>query len=290
MLEKFNQDVKDNSKALQAGGNITIVGMQYGEVKDLFLTLFENNFPKLKEIAQNTAIENVQKFISEFEKNITKDQRDIDIDKFTDPNIQYSLNEAIQTSARRGNTIDLGILSSLIIEQIKIESNDLLQIVCNEAITIIPKLTKKQIDFLSYHFYVRFKADKSIKEISEIEKKVYPVWDTFNNGICISNSNIEHLLSIGALTNISGIRAGTYSFVLDNYDFLKLQFNKESKYDNESDLEQKMEEISPTLKKILDLFESTRACNYRLTTAGKLIALINLKRIFPDIEYKEWIY
>ena len=64
MADKLKQEVAKNALAVQAGRDVN-VGMSFTEVERVFTILFENNFPKLQEIAARTAEENVTKILKE---------------------------------------------------------------------------------------------------------------------------------------------------------------------------------------------------------------------------------
>jgi hypothetical protein len=103
--------------------NITInQGLGLEDATALFKQLFEANFPKLQDLAKQAAIDNVAKLDRIFhEKAQTKLKQD-DLVKFSDPDLQYILNKAIETAARK-DSVDLREnLSNLLIKRIQLNS------------------------------------------------------------------------------------------------------------------------------------------------------------------------
>lgn len=79
MFEKQKLDVGENSSAIQAGGNVTIT--PYLELRAIFLDLFELNFPRIQQVAKETANQRVDAMLEELKKSFEKHKNDIDPSK-----------------------------------------------------------------------------------------------------------------------------------------------------------------------------------------------------------------
>ena len=88
MADKLKQEVAENALAVQAGRDVN-VGMSFAEVERVFTILFENNYPKLQEIAARTAEENVTKFVGELKEAFVRNSDKIDMSKIAEPDVQY---------------------------------------------------------------------------------------------------------------------------------------------------------------------------------------------------------
>jgi hypothetical protein len=142
------QKVGHQSTAIQATGNVTI-GMNAMEVIALCKLLMENNFPKLREEARKVAEEYIKEFTEGIGRKIVENQELIDFNKFSEPDVQASLNDALQAAARRGPLSNTETLQELIINRILIGNTDFTNRVISEAILVVPKLTPMQISALT---------------------------------------------------------------------------------------------------------------------------------------------
>ncbi|MGR3087174.1 LPO_1073/Vpar_1526 family protein [Vibrio vulnificus] len=155
--DKQQQKVDSNSTAIQAGGNVSVTqnyGMSVSEVRELCLLFLRDNFPALRDEAIKSAEENVQKFAAELEQKIVDKSDDIVLEKFSDPDVQAAINDAVQASARKGQKANPSVLVDLITERVSGVSNDFKDIVISEAVTVVPKITKSQIAYLSFVHYM----------------------------------------------------------------------------------------------------------------------------------------
>lgn len=282
--QKQEQNVQENSLAVQAGGNVSIVnGLQYSDVKDLFITLLENNFPKLQEIAQKVAYDNVQKLLVEFKDTLRNNEQNINVSQFTNPDVQYSINDAVQASARKGEKIDLNTLSELLVHRLKIDTNDLISNICGEAINVLPKLDNKQIAFLTLFIYLSSVKHEGIRDMGSLENKCREVVDFVKDGFDISMSNIEYLRYTGVLTRLPLNLGNSNKYdkhLRQFYNFIDSMTNEE--------LDTHLSK-HPSLYAITNYYNKAHLYQISLTPIGQIIALINLKRILPDIDYKQWI-
>lgn len=154
---KQEQHVAEGSTAIQAGGNvnITYTGLTYSEVRAVALDVFKANFHKLAGIARETALaraeEITERFLSKLQNEYPRG-----LQKATDPDFQYVLFSAQRDYARSGDK-DLGdLLVDLLVERSKCEQRGLLQIVLNEALNTVPKLTENQLAALAVIFTFRY--------------------------------------------------------------------------------------------------------------------------------------
>lgn len=188
--EILNQNSGDYCKNYQAAGNLTIEGMSYSETKDLFITLLQQNFPKLKEDAMLIAEQRIKKWEKAFFEKADKILSLNDFEKFKSPDVQYISNKAVNIIARRQEEELNDLLSNLIIERIKSDKEESFDtIALNQAIENLDKITINQIKFLSLKYitdqYV-FK-DSNNKELTfqRINDYILPLLD-YDNDLCLS--------------------------------------------------------------------------------------------------------
>ncbi|BAS58838.1 hypothetical protein NIES2135_16460 [Leptolyngbya boryana NIES-2135] len=156
MLNKDQeQNVAQGSTAIQAGGDVTITGLTYTEVRNVALDVFKANFYELagvaKEIARARAEEITEAFLSKLQQENSNGFK-----KSNDPDFQYALFTVQKEYARNGDK-ELGdLLVDLLVDRSKQEQRDILQIVLNESLITAPKLTENQLAALAVVFLFRY--------------------------------------------------------------------------------------------------------------------------------------
>jgi len=159
MLNKDQeQNVAEGSTAIQAGGNVTVTGLTYTEVRNVALDVFKANFYELagvaKEIARARAEEITEAFLSKL-----RQENPAGFEKSDDPDFQYALFTVQKEYARNGDK-ELGdLLVDLLVDRSKQEQRDILQIVLNESLITAPKLTENQLAVLAMVFLFRYTQD-----------------------------------------------------------------------------------------------------------------------------------
>ena len=269
-MDGQKQKVGENGVALQAGGDIS-VGMSYTEVKDLVFLLFEQNFPKLAESAAEKALQNIKEYIGNLENRLHEDANKVDFSKFSDPNIQYLLNSTIQNYARKGNSINMDFLMDAFLLVLREKSTSILNIVSEQLISVLPKITKDCVDVLTVLYYVRYYRQNGISSMEVLEPISKKIYDSLSFDKECSNFIVPYLESLGVTA--STIFASTpYRDLADQYkDF------SSSKSDDEW---KKLIQMSfPYLLKIIERYESWHLETTYLNPMGELLALMNVKSI-----------
>lgn len=283
MFEKQKQETSEGAMALQAGNDILItqnVGLTFTEVKEIFHLLLTDNFPKLREIAAQTATQNIENYLVRLETKFIENFDKIDSEKIKDPDVQYSFNEVVEASARKGQNIDSDILSELIIERISKNTTDLISIVSSEAIKILPKLTSQHIAYVTLLHYLNSVRHPNYTNISQFEPIAAKILNLTSTGCNLSESNKEYLQYAGIMTRV-GISEDNYLvFIKQSYSFL-------NSYSDE-DLSMILKKDAPSFYTLSELYKSNLYGEV-LTAVGKMIAIANLKRIYPTLNYSIWI-
>ncbi|MDO8587089.1 MAG: hypothetical protein Q7T82_08630 [Armatimonadota bacterium] len=158
MLNKDQQqDVAENSTAIQAGGNVTITkaGLTYAEVRAVALDVAKATLYELAEVAKETARARVEEITEGFLSRLQK-EHPAGLEKAHDPDFQYALFTVQREYARSGDK-DLGdLLVDLLVDRSKQEQRDILQIVLNESLNTAPKLTESQLAALAVIFLFKY--------------------------------------------------------------------------------------------------------------------------------------
>ena len=125
-------------------------GLSLTEAERLFGLLFDANFPKLAERAAEEARRRVDEFAASFVRQaaaqlVTEPQ----IDNLGEPDVQFSLNAAIQAVARRGCDELRDILARLIVQRLQTGENEMMSVVLGESVSAAGKLTPRQLHALA---------------------------------------------------------------------------------------------------------------------------------------------
>jgi len=285
MKEKMDQNTGDSSDAYQAKGNVTVqknYGMDYKNVKQLCLDLIHDNFPKLQEQAMEKVNENVLAFAAELKAELDKKADVIDPEKLAEPDVQATLNEAVQGAAKKGNKADLNLLANLISSRIERGNNDILDITIDETVKLIPKITKRHINFLSLkHFVHRMLINKPDTSFQDIECSAKPMLDFICEDCEITISNKQYLAGLGILI-FDSLSSGPI------FDHLHRSY--ESLAPSTKEFSCNLEKLAPSMFKLAELYEKNRLSFITLNSFGEAIALANIGRILGgELELKTWI-
>ena len=255
--------------------------MSFTEVERVFTILFENNFPKLQEIAARTAEENVTKFVGKLKEDFVRNSEKIDMSKIAEPDVQYMFNDIMKSNARKGEKANPEILSALVVQRISTDSNDKLSLTCGEAMDIVPKLNTEHISFLTFHQMMYKVFNLAYTKYTEFEEWGQLIMKVSNNIFELSDINIKYLEYLGVLSKDYVVQNRFYKGTLKAYPFLKdVAYNV---MDNEFKVN------APTFYNLIKYCENNFLSQIQLTPIGQLIALVNIKKVIPAIDYKVWI-
>jgi hypothetical protein len=150
MANRMKQEGGDDSANIQVGGNITI-GLTYIEVRQIFLDLFKANFYDLSQTAAQKAAERAQEITDDFLKRFYEEIPHL-MEKLREPSVQSSLFNAQKEYAKTGDRELETQLINLLIARIDSDERSLKQIVLDEALLVLPKLTDEQVNLLTLVF------------------------------------------------------------------------------------------------------------------------------------------
>lgn len=231
---EYKQVNGKNSTNQQAEEIINNYGLSYSEVKEIALDVFKKNFYQLSAEANQLAFERAKKFIEDYMEKLIKENPS-GIKKCQDPDFQYVLFDAQKNYARSGDGNQEMLLINLLVERSKQDERNTLQIVLNESISVINKLTQRQIDLLSFIYLIRYTKNSLTPTINDLVSYFNQFFMPIINGVSENYTDIQHLLytgcgteSIGSVNVYEIIRdayPGIFSkgFSKDEYEKLKIQ-------------------------------------------------------------------
>ncbi len=278
------QNVNRSENVVQVAGNVEInnrYGLAVHEVKELAQIFMRENFPVLRAEAIAAAQINVEQFLREFEGKLAQNIGRINTDRFKDPDIQSSINDAVLETAKKGRRSNPDLLADLVIERLNTGTNDYVSLVVSEAIKVVPKLTPEQIGFLTLVLFLSSTKISSAASLTDILPLASIVLETSQHSFGLSDSQKSHLEFAGCASILQIVSNSAYSIWKANYDFLKDIPDEELKNTIERDF--------PVLHQLAKSFDDNKLGQVTLTSVGKVIGLANLSKRVPGLDYANWL-
>jgi len=279
--DKQTQQVSQGSTAIQAGGNITILTTPASEIEAICNLVFKANFPILREEARLIAEENVQEFVSQLEERIEKVARNIEAEKFRDPDVQACMNDAVQAAARRGSASNQEILCTLIVERVKTGNAEFKEIVLSEAVKIAPRLNAQQISALCTLLFGRYISRNNITSLSELRPMCSVALAATNNHQILTNSQLMHLSFLGVTTYINISPGDIYDHHNEYYP--QLGFTSGAVFKD------RVYKEAPEYAILLERYNENKLWCLTPTSVGLAIAVAAISQYASDIDFDLWI-
>ncbi len=277
-----NQNSGDNSTNLQAGGSITVNSnaVVLYSIEEVSKHLLSSVFGELPEETKTQILQNQKSYFQTLSENLQKIVKESgDIKKVIDsPDFQY-ISKKAAISASRSSSLDLHKnLSSLIIQRVNFDNEDLKRIVYNEAISTIEKLTTTQLKILTLCFLLKRTKLNGLNNIDQfkqyLEQSIKPFID-FKR----TTAEFEHIAYSGCASisisshDIDGLFKANYP------DIFK-----------EADNPEELLAGNDTATKLISVWKETQIQNMNLTSVGIVIASTFYEQITGDrINIDIWI-
>lgn len=271
------QTACDGAVAIQAGGNVTINGLAFSEVRELCVLLLRDNFPKLREEARQVAEDHVKRFATKLETKLTDNLASVVLDKFRDPDIQAAINDAVQASARRGDAANPEILVNLILKKVSADCDSFKDIVYAEAVQVTPKLTHEQIAFLAFVLVMQLYVF-CVDSWEQLEQRYHLVEYLATPGFGVSETQRQHIAYSGA-ASVAGRNAVRTEYNM--FEAMEIKYAEHGLHSFRS----VMHEKAPTLVKLINEYKKLKGDSVALTSVGVAIAAAYLKNFgFADLD------
>ena len=280
--KKQDQQADDGATAIQAGRDVNYHGLSVAEVKEICVLVLRDNFPQLREDARITAEQHVKTFADLLESRIANDAASIVLEKFREPDVQASINDAVQASARKGQAANPEILSTLISERVARSTNDYKDIVLSEAVQVVPRLTRSQIGLLSFVHFVKSVAVQSLPNIGGLEPFGRQALIYCRPGYKLSQSQWQHIQYAGA-ASINNLVGG------DIYEVLEKETYKYLAPTDGTSFKDAIARQAPSYGSVLDQFNSENLFRVELTSVGQAIAIANISNHIGKLDYTIWL-
>ena len=194
MMFKNNleQNSGDSSINLQAGRDINQYGISYLDVKEIALDVFKANFYELAKGANEVALERAERITNDFIEKLKNEDPQV-LKSLQEPDMQYALFTAQKEHARSGDEDLANVLVDILVERAKVPERSLMQVVLNESLEAVSKLTNSQLNILSIVFILKYSVNSNVNSIDSLsrylEKNIIP----FTENITKKQSYYQHL-------------------------------------------------------------------------------------------------
>ena len=271
MMNKQDARGGENSTVNQAGGDVKVsttinYGMGYTETKDLFMDLFHIEFTKLGKDVEHLINERAEKIVVDYLNKLVQEDPNL-IQNTKNPDIRYDIIEAQKAYARLGDQEMADLLVKILVERTKSTENTFKNIALNESLSVIPKLTSKQIDVITLIYLVRY---YSFVPTFKMPFNFY--YQTLVNFLAVEIPNSEmfyqHLQYSGCLSISIGSSSFASIFMHKFPHLFKDETEVNSFISSYSDVSQ-----------LKNKWDNTKMCNTSLTSVGLVIAITNINRI-----------
>lgn len=154
LFEKSGQSVGDNSSAIQITGNAHF-GNTTTEVMAICQLMVKSEMASLREDAFALVDSRAQEFGNQIAEKLSKDVDEKLRAKLADPDMQYTLNQAVVQVARKGFDAKSELLKELIVSKFK-STEEEENLLLDHALDITQRLTTSEIKLLSLVYYFRY--------------------------------------------------------------------------------------------------------------------------------------
>lgn len=277
-----NDTQKAEGKNINQAGRDIVYGVNQTEIKEIVQDLLNAVYDTRVQLVVS---EYMHKNMQQFSKNLLAmiDVKALSEKILKNPDLAFVIDKSIKIVGEKGDKLDLNVLLKLLENRINSNDNSLIDIVTEQSIDKMDKITNEHIALLTLiHIIQNIKFSEN--DFSELEKIYMKLTPLTKASFKISDSNKKYLASLG-LIEINILRGNntkdkfyeTYKYI--NSDLAKDDFIKKY-FENLNDTD---------MIKNYTAYENNHLYQIHLTTVGEMIALANLKKIYPDIDITIWI-
>lgn len=189
---KQNQESGNNSTNLQGQSVVVNQGISYLDAKEIAIDVFKANFLKLSQQASETAVSRAEELVDSFIEKL-EERSPKSVESVETPGLQYALFNAQKEYARTGDKDLSEVLVDILVDRAEEKERNLMQIVLDESITVVPKLTTSQMDTLSLIFILKYSQNYSVVDDSSLKRYINNYIKPFIENLSKEDSLFQHL-------------------------------------------------------------------------------------------------
>lgn len=183
----------ESASMQQAWRDIINVGISYTEAKEIALSTFKENMPVLVSQAQRITNERVEEITESIMQKLEEvNSQDVQ-ESLSTPGMQYAIYTAQKEYAKTWDRELSEVIQDILVERAKNKNRNMLQIVHDESLEVVSKLTAEQFDILSLIFLIWYTKKSNIINIPSLTSYLNTDILPFINSISEEDSCYSHL-------------------------------------------------------------------------------------------------
>jgi len=186
------QEGGDNSTNLQGQTIVINQGITYQDAKNIAADVFKSNYLELSVKAADTARQRAEELIDDFLAEV-KERNPEAINTMESPGMQYAIFTAQKEYAKTGDKDLADMLVDILVDRAAQEERNLKQIVLDESLSIVPKLTLSQLDTLTIIFILKYSKNQQVGSIPLLKKYFEEYISPFTSLLSKEDSLYQHL-------------------------------------------------------------------------------------------------
>lgn len=209
------QEGGENSTNLQGQSIVINQGISYLDAKNIAIDVFKANYLELSVKAADTAKQRAEELVDNF-LNEVKERNPKAIQTMEDPGMQYAIFTAQKEYAKTGDKDLSDMLVDILVDRASQEERNLKQIVLDESLKVVPKLTASQMDSLTIIFIIKYSRNFGINNLPTFKDYLTSYIKPFTSILSKEHSLYQHLeftgcgsISLGA-AKIQDVFSKTY--------------------------------------------------------------------------------
>lgn len=199
----------DSSTNLQGQSIIINQGISYSDARDIALDVYKANFIQLSQDAADLARKRAEELTDSFLEKL-KETQEIAINEMQQPAMQTALYEAQKQYAKSGDKNLEFMLVDILVQRASTPERSTKQIVLDEALEVVNKLTNEQLNILSLNFSLTRLTRLNIGNLEELITYIQTeLLAFFDSNAAYHQSWFEHLAYTGCVTLMDATRYKT---------------------------------------------------------------------------------
>ena len=186
------QEGGENSTNLQGQSIVINQGITYQDAKNIAIDVFKSNYLELSAKAADTARKRAEELVDDFLTEV-KERNPASLNSMEDPGMQYAIFTAQKEYAKTGDKDLSDMLVDILVDRAAQQERNLKQIVLDESLSIVPKLTLSQLDTLTIIFILKYSRNHNVGNLVQLKKYLEDYIAPFTQLLSKENSLYQHL-------------------------------------------------------------------------------------------------
>lgn len=186
------QEGGENSTNLQGQSIVINQGISYQDAKNIAIDVFKSNYLELSEKAASTARQRAEELVDDFITQL-QERSPQAINLMEEPGMQHAIFTAQKEYAKTGDKDLSDMLVDILVDRATQQERNLKQIVLDESLATVPKLTSNQLDTLTIIFLIKYSRNRGIVSVASLKNYLENQIQPFLAGLSKEHSLYQHL-------------------------------------------------------------------------------------------------